>query len=90
MKVGIIGAGAISTRHIESYMKCADVEVAAIADLNEATAKMQVQKYQIPQYYTDYHKILEDETIDAASIMTPAFTRANRERISVVGQACIV
>lgn len=77
LKVGIIGAGAISERHIEGYVKHPDAQVCSICDLNENIAKIRAQKYSIPKYCTDYKDILNDENINAVSIVTPTFTHKN-------------
>lgn len=77
LKIGIIGAGAISDCHIEAYMNNPDAELVAICDVNEATAKAKASQYNIPAYYTDADKILSDESIDAVSIVTPTFTHKN-------------
>lgn len=77
LKVGIIGAGNISKYHIEAYNKNKNVELVAIADLNEALAKQRADAYHIPNYYTDYRKILENPEIDAVSIVTPTFTHCD-------------
>ncbi len=77
LKVGIIGAGAISERHIEGYVKHPDAQVCSICDLNENIAKIRAQKYSIPKYCSDYKDILNDENINAVSIVTPTFTHKN-------------
>lgn len=74
MKIGIIGAGTISKRHLNSYRQNGQAEVWAICDVNEATAKARASEYGIPNYYTDPMQILEDPTIDAVSVCTPTFT----------------
>ncbi len=74
MKIGIIGAGNISLRHIKGYQQNPDCEVVAISDINAEQAQKIAQEYQIQQVYTDYHDILNDPTIDAVSIATPTFT----------------
>jgi len=77
MKVGLIGAGTISKRHLSSYAKNPYAQVVAIADLNEALAKERAEEFGIKHYYTDYKKILENPEIDAVSIVTPTFTHSN-------------
>ena len=44
LKIGIIGAGAISECHIESYLKNPEVKLCAICDVNENTAKSRLVK----------------------------------------------
>ena len=77
LKVGMIGAGSIAKYHLDFFAKNKDAEVVAIADLNEALAKERAQNYGIENCYTDYRKILEDESIDAVSIATPTFTHCS-------------
>lgn len=74
LKVGLIGAGAISKNHIESYLANPECEIIAIADLNQALAQSVADKYNIPNVYSDYHDILNNDEIDAISIVTPTFT----------------
>ena len=70
MKIGIIGAGAISTSHIESYQKCG-ATVLAIADRSEENARLRAEKYGIERIYTDTSALLADPDIEAVSVATP-------------------
>lgn len=74
LRVGIIGAGSISQKHINAYKQNPHVEITAIADLNETLAKERAEAFGIKHYYTDYKMILNDDEIDAVSIVTPTFT----------------
>ncbi len=74
MKIGIIGAGAISKRHLNSYRQNPEAEVCIICDVNAETAKARAAEFSIPNYCTDPMQILDDPTIDAVSIVTPTFT----------------
>lgn len=74
LKIGIIGAGAISNQHLTYYFENSDCEVVAISDINYDRAKLMADKFGIQNIYTDYHDILNDKTIDAVSIATPTFT----------------
>ncbi|MBQ7718244.1 MAG: Gfo/Idh/MocA family oxidoreductase [Clostridia bacterium] len=73
-KTGVIGAGTISVKHIESYSANPFCELNAIADINIEQAQKRAKAYNIPNVYSDYHDILNDDTIDAVSIVTPTFT----------------
>ncbi len=74
IRIGVIGAGAISEFHLASYAKNPEVEICAICDVNEQTAKARAEQFGIPQYYTSHKEILQDASIDAVSIVTPTFT----------------
>lgn len=74
LNIGIIGAGHISTQHIEAYNSIDGCKVKAISDLNESLARERAEAYGICDVYTDYKELLKDESIDAVSIATPTFT----------------
>lgn len=76
LKLGIIGAGRIGRVHGESitrYVKGA--EVAAVADpfLND-DIRAWAKSLGIPSVYSDYHKILEDPSIDGVLICSSTDT----------------
>jgi len=73
MKIGVIGAGAVSRVHINAYSKRQDVQIAGIADLNEKAAKALADKYEVPQITVDYHHFLEDKSIQVVDICLPHF-----------------
>ncbi len=68
VKVGIIGVGQIGKVHIENYKRIPDVEIVAVADINEAEARRVSQVYGIPHYYTDFRELLKREEIVAVDI----------------------
>lgn len=74
LRIGIIGAGNITKRHIAAYQSNPECEVVAIADINPEQAEKTATEFGIKNIYTEYHHILNDDTIDAVSIATPTFT----------------
>lgn len=73
-RVGIIGAGTITKRHIIGLQAIPGCEVAAVADINREAAEQRAEEFGIKGVYTDYHDILKDDSIDAITIGTPTFT----------------
>jgi predicted dehydrogenase len=74
VRVGVIGAGGIArAAHIPGYQACDGVEVAAVADVNEAAARRVAEEFHIPQVFTDYRDLLALGTLDAVSVCTPNF-----------------
>lgn len=69
--MGIIGVGGIAqNRHIPTFLKISDkVEIVAISDVNEATAKMVGEKFGIAKVYAHYADMFGD--VDAVTICTP-------------------
>ncbi|OYD08454.1 Gfo/Idh/MocA family protein [Paludifilum halophilum] len=73
LRIGIIGAGGIAREaHLVNYQKCGKrVEVVAVADVVEETAKECAEWFSIPHVFTDYEQMLEKVELDAVSVCTP-------------------
>src|SRR5438309_6269872 len=68
VRVGVIGVGQIGKSHVEGYSKIEGVEIAAVADVNEAEAARVAAQYGIPAVYPDFRKLLEREDIQAVDV----------------------
>jgi len=78
INVGVIGAGAIVRRgHLSALKDLPEVEVKAIADVNEDLVKNIAREFQIPNYFSDPLKIIEDPSIDLIDICTPSNTHCD-------------
>jgi predicted dehydrogenase len=76
VRVGCIGIGGRGAAHIGGFGPLPNVEVAAIADIDDshiANGLAQIAKAnrKKPDTYTDFRKMLDDKSIDAVSIATP-------------------
>jgi predicted dehydrogenase len=70
--VGIIGVGDWATLHLTGYRSLGErVRLAAVADIDEGHARAVAQRFDIPAYYDDYHRLLADSSVQAVSICTP-------------------
>jgi len=74
LTIGIIGAGTISCKHLDSYSRNPFAEVKVICDANEETAKSRAAQFGIPAYCGSVDQLLADPEIEAVSIVTPTFT----------------
>ncbi|TBL77362.1 Gfo/Idh/MocA family protein [Paenibacillus thalictri] len=70
LKVGVIGAGSISTMHLDSYANNPEVELVAICDMNRTRAEEKAAKYGIPHVYSDVNELLANTEVEAVSICT--------------------
>lgn len=70
LNVGVIGAGSISSLHLNSYANNPRVKLTAVCDLNEGRAKEKAEKYGIDNVYTDYRDLLANPDVRAVSICT--------------------
>mgnify|MGYP004710400571 FL=1 len=78
LNVGIIGAGRIGKVHCKSimrYVKSATVKAIADPFLNDET-KEWAKGLGVNEFYTDYHKILEDKDIQAVLICSSTDTHS--------------
>jgi UDP-N-acetyl-2-amino-2-deoxyglucuronate dehydrogenase len=71
LRFAIVGCGRIAKKHIEALMDLDNAELSAVCDIDEAKAKRYGEQLGIP-FYTDYHEMLEKETIDIVNILTPS------------------
>lgn len=77
LRIGIIGAGRIGKLHANNLVsRVKDAELVAISDVYEPAAKDLAEKLGVANYYSDYHKILEDTTIDAVFICSSTDTHS--------------
>ena len=66
VRVAMIGAGSMANRvHYPSLASFADVEIAAICDLDQQRLKATADKYEVTRRYTDYRKMVEETAPDA-------------------------
>lgn len=71
IKVGIIGTGFIGPAHVEALRRLGYVDIVALADINEETAKLKADMLFIPVAYGDYRDLIKDPDISVVHICTP-------------------
>jgi predicted dehydrogenase len=73
VRIGIIGAGNISRKHLASLSKIKDAELVAIADIIEEKTKEVATTFRVKKTYINYKEMIEKENLDAVYILTPPF-----------------
>ena len=77
LKAGVVGAGIIGKSHVRRYMEMrGDVELTALADINEAEAQRVAQANGIPRVFSDYRDLLAVDEIDTVDVCLPNFLHA--------------
>ncbi len=77
LKVGIIGTGLIGKSHVRGYQSMHnDVEIVAVADIDETEARRVAQEYDIPHVFSDYQDLLKIDEIDSVDVCLPNFLHA--------------
>lgn len=70
LKVGVIGLGNMGWHHARIYSELKESKLVAVSDLNEELCQNAAEKYQT-RYYLNYQEMLENEKLDAVSIVVP-------------------
>ncbi len=75
LRIATIGVRGRGLDHLNQWLKMADVEVAAICDIDEnvihgAVDKIEKASGRKPAFFKDLRKLFEDKTIDAVSVAT--------------------
>ena len=73
LKVGVIGTAYIGPIHIENARRSFKAEVIALAENSLELAKTKAAMYDVPLYFDDYRKLLENQDIDVVHVCSPNF-----------------
>ena len=72
LKVGIIGTGLIGKSHVRGYQSMPnDVEIVAVADIDESEAQRVAQEHDIPHTFSNYRDLLNIDEIDSVDVCLP-------------------
>ncbi len=73
LRVGLIGLGFISVKHVLGYVDCDSASIVAVCDIDAAAAKDWLAKNRLgrARYYSDYHEMLANEDLDIVEVLTP-------------------
>ena len=78
LRVGLVGAGGVGTRHAETLLGFDDVEIAAVADPDQARARQLAERCGA-QVRVDAHDLVEHERVDALYVCVPPFAHGPPE-----------
>ena len=72
VRVGFIGAGSFANAmHYPSLAEMNDVHLAAICDLDPSRLSLTADRYGIPNRYTEYKRMLDEQPLDAVYVVMP-------------------
>lgn len=71
LKAGIIGLGRIGQVHLAALKALTNIEIIAVSDPVVEHGKKIAKEHHIPNFYSDYRKVLQQKEIDAVWICSP-------------------
>lgn len=76
IRVGVIGLGFGGETHLKNYRQLPNVEVVALAGLEEDRLALLGTSYNVPHLYREYGDLLRREDLDAVSVCVPNYLHA--------------
>ena len=78
IKVGIIGLGGISNKHLHELSNCENAEVVAICDIDAVAMARAKEKFGLNNVkcYSDYMELINDANVEAVEVCTPNYLHA--------------
>lgn len=76
LRTAIIGAGTVSSVHLDGIAACPDTTLGAICDIDEEQTRKRAREYGITGY-TNLDTMLESESLDWIHVCTPVATHAD-------------
>lgn len=73
VRIGVVGAGIFGVNHLNAFRQLSYLgvaELAAVAEVNEKRAEWVRANYGVP-VYLDYNEMLEKESLDGVTVVTP-------------------
>ena len=71
MRVGIVGCGHISNRHLHHLKSMQDIELVGVCDLNKQAAELIARRFRIKNAYQNFSMFLRDCSPKVVHILTP-------------------
>ena len=68
IRIGVIGCGQIGNIHLTRYKDVPGVEIVAVCDVDEATARRAAEAHGAGQVYTDFRQLIARDDIQAVDV----------------------
>ena len=69
LNAGIIGLGGIARQHCDAIATLDNIDLVAVADLEEENRQKYVGQYDVPKSYPHHSALLEDDSIDCVAVV---------------------
>jgi predicted dehydrogenase len=77
VNVGVVGCGRVATlRHLPALQRLRDMQVVALADVDEARLEEAGRTFGVERRYADYHVLLESRDVETVAVCVPTAAHA--------------
>ena len=91
LRVGVIGAGRWSaSAHLPGFKHSPLGDVVAICDVDEDLGRARAAEFGVPDFYTDYEKMISREDIDVVDVVTRGEHEDITFHVLEAGKHCLV
>ena len=91
LRVGVIGAGRWSaSAHLPGYTRSPLCDIVMLCDLDRELGEARAQEFDIPEFVTDYEKMLARDDIDVIDVVTRADHQEMVFAVLEAGKHCLV
>jgi predicted dehydrogenase len=77
VNLGVIGCGFIGPQHMQSAVELDNIDLVAVADVDEARARSAAEKFGAAKWYTDPIALINDPAVDGVILALPAGLRVD-------------
>lgn len=81
IKIGFVGAGGNARGHMSRLAAIDGVRITAVCDIDETRANEAAAEYEATAY-SDYHRMLDEEDLDALYVSVPPFAHEDAELLA--------
>lgn len=72
IRLGVVGCGRVTAeRHLPALNQISQVDVVALADVDQARLETIGRRFGVTQRYTDYQRLMEDDNVNAVAVCVP-------------------
>jgi predicted dehydrogenase len=90
MRAAVIGTGRIARQHLNCLNTLPESEVVGVCDLSAVRAEAAAERYQVPRWFTDHRRLLEECAPEIVHVTTPVGSHFTLARDALEGGAHVL
>src|SRR4051794_39804805 len=90
IRSALIGTGQIARQHLSCLRELPEVAVVGVCDLSPAMAESAAERFDVPAWYTDVRRMLEEVRPDVVHVTTPPTSHFPLAMVSIDAGAHVI